>query len=56
MRLVPLMSDEGNEVVKAIKNMRKKKATGDDNIPIDLLKELGDTGLKIMTALVNKSS
>ena len=31
--------------------MRRKKATGDDNIPLDLLKELGDNGLKIMTAL-----
>ena len=34
--------------------MRRKKATGDDNIPVDFLKELGDNGLKIMTALVNK--
>jgi Reverse transcriptase (RNA-dependent DNA polymerase). len=34
--------------------MQKKKATGDDNIPVDLLKELGDSELKIMTALVNK--
>jgi Reverse transcriptase (RNA-dependent DNA polymerase). len=43
-----------SEVVKAIKDMRRKKATGDNNIPIDLLEELGDSGLKIMTALVNK--
>ena len=34
--------------------MQRKKATADDNIPVDLLKELGDSGLKIMTALVNK--
>ena len=34
--------------------MRRKKATGDNNIPVDLLKELGDSGLKIMIALVNK--
>ena len=34
--------------------MRRKKATGDDNIPVDLLKELEDNGLKIMTALINK--
>jgi hypothetical protein len=34
--------------------MRRKKATGDDNIPVDLLKELGDGGLKIMTSLINK--
>ena len=32
-----------------------KNAFGDDNIPVDLLKELGYSGLKIMTALVNKS-
>jgi hypothetical protein len=32
----------------------KKEITGDDNIPVDLLKELGDNGLKIMSALVNK--
>ena len=40
-------------MVKAIKYMQRKKATG-DNIPVDLLKELGDSGLKIMTALFNK--
>jgi hypothetical protein len=43
-----------SEVVKAIKGMRRKKATGDDNIPEHLLKELRDSELKIMTALVNK--
>ena len=42
------------EVVKAIKGMRRKKATGDDNILVDWLKWLGDRGLKIITALVNK--
>ena len=36
-----------SEVVKAIKDMRRKMATGDHNIPMDLLKELGDNGLKI---------
>ena len=30
-----------------------KNAFGDDNIPVDLLKELGDIELKIMTSLVN---
>ena len=34
--------------------MRRKKATRDYNIPVDLLKEMGDNELKIMTALVNK--
>ena len=34
--------------------MGRKKATRYDNIPVDLLKELGDSGLKIITALVNK--
>ena len=43
-----------SEVVKAIKDMQRNKAIGEDNIPVNLLKELGDSGLKIMTALVNK--
>ena len=37
---------------KAIKEMRKK-ATGDDGIPGDVLKFLGDVGLKILTKLSN---
>ena len=40
--------------VKAIKRCEERSATGDDNILDDLLKELGDSGLKIMTALINK--
>ena len=32
-----------SEIVKAIKDMQRKKATGDDNIPVDLLKKLGDS-------------
>ena len=42
-----------SEVVKAIKDMWWEKATG-DNIPVDLLEELGDGGLKMMTSLLNK--
>jgi len=42
-----------SEVEKAIKEMRNKKATGDDDIPPDVLKLLGDGGLKIMTKLIN---
>ena len=34
--------------------MRRKEATEDDNVAVNLLKELGDSGLKIMTALVNQ--
>ena len=34
--------------------MRRKKAIGDDNISVDLLKELGDSGLKIITAQIYK--
>jgi hypothetical protein len=37
-----------SEVEKAIKKMRNKKATGDDDVPGDVLKLLGG-GLKIMT-------
>ena len=38
---------------KAIKEMRNRKATGDDDIPVDVLKLLGDGGLKILTKLSN---
>ena len=40
-------------VEKAIKEMRNKKATGDDDVPGDVLKLLGEGGLKIMTKLIN---
>ena len=42
-----------NEAVKSIKEMRNKKATGDDDVPGDVLKLLGEGGLKIMTKLIN---
>jgi hypothetical protein len=38
-----------SEVEKAIKKMRNEKATGDDDVPGDVLKLLGEGGLKIMT-------
>jgi hypothetical protein len=38
---------------KAIKEMRNKKATRDDDVPGDVLKLLGEVGLKIMTKLIN---
>ena len=38
---------------KAIKEMRSKKATGDDIVPGDAFKLLGEGGLKIMTKLIN---
>ena len=41
------------EVEKAIKEMRNKKATGDDDVPGDVLKLLGEGGLKIMMKLIN---
>ena len=34
--------------------MRRKKATGNDNIPEDLLKELGDNAMKIIDSIFNK--
>jgi hypothetical protein len=40
-------------VEKAIKEMRNKKATGDDDVPGDVLKLMGKGGLKIMTKLIN---
>jgi len=42
-----------SEVEKAIKEMRNKKATGDDNVPGDVLKLFGEGGWKIMTKLIN---
>ena len=41
---------------KAIKEMRNKKATGDDYVPGDMLKLLGEGGLKILTKLINTIS
>ena len=42
-----------SEVEKPIKEMRNKKATGDDDVPGDVLKLLGEGGLKIMKKLIN---
>ena len=42
-----------SKVEKAIKEMKKKKATGDDDVPGDVIKLLGEGGLKIMTKLIN---
>jgi hypothetical protein len=40
-------------VEKAIKEMRNKKATGDDDVPGDVFKLFGGGGLKIMKKLIN---
>jgi len=42
-----------SEVEKANKEIRNKKATGDDDVPADVLKLLGEVGLKIMTKLID---
>ena len=42
-----------SEVEKAIKEMRNKKATEDDDVPGDVLKLYGEAGLKIMKKLIN---
>jgi len=42
-----------SEVEKGIKEMRNKKATGDDDVPGDVLKLFGESGLKIMMKLIN---
>jgi len=41
-----------SEVKKAIKKMRNRKATGDDDVPGDVLKLLGEGALKILTELI----
>jgi len=40
-------------VEKAIKEMRNRKASGDDDVPGDMLKLLGEGSLKILTKLIN---
>jgi len=40
-------------VEKAITDIRNRKATGDDDVPGDVLKLLGEGGLKIVTKLIN---
>jgi hypothetical protein len=42
-----------SEVEKAIKGMRDKKATGDDDVPGDVLKLLGEDGLRLMIQPIN---
>ena len=42
-----------SEVGKAVKEMRNRKATGDDDVSGDVLKLLGEGGLKILTKLIN---
>jgi hypothetical protein len=42
-----------SEVEKAIKEMRNKKATEDDDVPEDVLKLMGEGGLKVMMKLIN---
>jgi hypothetical protein len=42
-----------SEVEKAIKEMRDKKATGDDDVPVEALKLLGDDDLNLLIQLIN---
>jgi hypothetical protein len=41
-----------SEVEKTIKQLRDKKATGDDDVPRDVLKLLGEDDLRIMKQLI----
>jgi hypothetical protein len=43
-----------SKVEQAIKEMKEKKAVGNDDVPRDVLKLMGDDGLKIITQLINK--
>jgi len=40
-------------VEKAVKEIRNREATRDDDVPGDVLKLLGEGGLKILTKLIN---
>ena len=46
-------TDEEGPLEKAIKETRNKKATGDDDVPGNVLKVLEEGGLKIMTKFTN---
>jgi hypothetical protein len=43
-------------VEKAIKKMRDKTATGDNDVPVEALKLLGDDGLKLLKQLIKVES
>jgi len=38
-----------------IENMTDKKAIGDGNVPVDVLKVVGEDGLRILMQLLNNS-
>jgi hypothetical protein len=42
-----------SEAEKAIKEMRDKKSTGDDDVPVEASELLGDDGLNLLTQLIN---
>ena len=42
-----------SEVEKAVKEMRDKEATGDDDVPVDVLEMLGEDGVRLLTYLIN---
>jgi len=42
-----------SELEEAIREIRNRKSTGDDDVPGDVLKLLGEGGLKILTKLIN---
>ena len=37
---------------KVIKNMREKKDTGEDGVPEDVFRLLGEDGLRLMTVMI----
>jgi hypothetical protein len=44
-----------SELERAIKEMRDKTATGDNDVPGDVLKLLGEGGLRLMTQMINSN-
>jgi hypothetical protein len=40
-------------VEKAVKGMRDEEATGDDDVPGDVLEMLGEDGVRLLTYLMN---
>ena len=50
----PVPRITAHEVMKAIRKMKNEKATGPDDIPVDVWKLLGQRGAEILSALFNK--
>ena len=40
---------------KTVKEMKDRKTTGNDDVPVDILKTFGEYGLKTVTQIINST-